>query len=251
MDARPREPEDRRMDYGVDAPGVVRMLNGVGWIGLLAGAALVALPQAALPRITGAVVLVAGLVPATLGAMMVAYALAGKRRFRDWKLARRAWRGDEQVLDIGAGRGLMSIGAARAVPRGHVTAIDIWRDGDLSDNGPEALQANLARAGVEDRVAARTMDARAMTLPDDSVDVVLSVLCLHNIEPAAEREKALAEIRRVLKPGGVAYIADYTGAAGYAATFRALGMEVTGPVNAIPVALSLMFLVEARKPVVP
>lgn len=179
-------------------------------------------------------------VPLTLGLLMEAYALAGKRRFRDWMLARHSWRVDEQVLDVGAGSGLMTIGAARLVPAGRVTAIDIWRMVDLTGKGPDALRAKLDAAGVAGRVVIKTMNA--------SIDVGVSVLGIHNIEPEAARNKALAETARVLKPDGVADIADYTGVKSYARVLRDIGLEVTGPVNAIQGALSLMFLIKARKP---
>ena len=243
--------DDRTIDYGVDAPAVVRMLTGFGVGGVVAGMAVAAFAPWTALSIAGWVLLAAALAPLTLGMMMIAYAIAGKRRFRDWMLARHAWRGDEHVLDIGAGRGLMAIGAARRVHTGRVTAIDVWRAEDLGGNGADALRANLDAAGVAGRVAIETTDARAIALPDGSVDVVLSVLCLHNIEPAAAREEALSEIARVLRPGGVAYVADYILTRSYAEGFRRLGLVVTGPVNAVPVALSLMFLVEARKPAQP
>ena len=127
-------------------------------------------------------------------------------------------------------------------------AIDIWRAEDLTDNGEAGLRKNIAAAGLEDRVQIHTMDARAMTFADGSIDVILSLLCLHNIEDPKDRQAACREIARVLKPGGVAYIADYTATRSYAAAFLEEGLKVTGPTNAIPVALSLMFLVEARKP---
>ena len=102
----------------------------------------------------------------------------------------------------------MTVGAAKRVPRGRVIAIDVWRAEDLSGNGPAALSANGRAEGVSGQIEVRTVDARALDLPDASVDVVLSLLCLHNIEPATERARALREIARVLKPGGRALIAD-------------------------------------------
>ena len=222
-------------------------MTGTGIAGVVIGIALVVLSPWAFLTVAGCVLIVAALIPLALGGMMIAYAVAGKRRFRDWMLARHPWRGDEHVLDVGAGRGLMTIGAAQLVPSGRVIAIDIWRDEDLGGNRFDALRANLDATGVATRVSVETMDARAIRLPDASIDVVLSVLCLHNIEPAHERRRALAEIARVLRPGGVAYIADYTATGSYAEAFNALGLKVVGPVNAVPIALSLMFLVEARK----
>jgi SAM-dependent methyltransferase len=235
-------------DWGVDAPERIRGFALAAAAGLALGFGLLAYAPGLIGTVAGCVALLAALAPLTLGAMMSLYALVGKRRFRDWMLARHDWRGDETVLDVGAGRGLMAVGTAKNLPRGRVIAVDVWRSGDLSGNGPEALAANARIEGVAYRIDVRTCDARALDLPDASVDVVLSVLCIHNIEPEADRATALAEIVRVLKPGGRALVADYVGASGYAETFAHLGLEVAGPVNAMPVALSLMWLVEARKP---
>lgn len=66
-----------------------------------------------LGKALGLLALAAALPPVILGSMMGLYAIIGKRRFRDWMLARHEWRGDETVLDVGAGRGLMAVGAAK------------------------------------------------------------------------------------------------------------------------------------------
>jgi arsenite methyltransferase len=240
--------DDRHIDYGVDAPSIVATLCGIGFGGLLLGGLSGVFAPMDWASWLGWLIAVLSLAPATLGLMMVAYALGGKRRFRDWMIARHSWRGDELVLDIGAGRGLATIAAAQQLTTGRVLAIDVWRAEDLSKNSAAALRANVIAARVETRVAIETMDARHLTLADGSVDVILSVLCMHNIEPEAERAKALVEVVRVLKPGGVAYLADYTGTKDYAEALDSHGLEVIGPINAIPVALSLMFLVEVRKP---
>ena len=239
---------DRTLDYGVDAPEVTRMFFLIGTPLIAAGAALIAFVSPSWVTWLGVLLMMVALAPLTLGIMMRLYAWRGKLRTRDWVLARQDWKGNETVLDIGAGRGLMTIGAARKVPRGVVHAIDIWRAEDLTDNGEAGLRKNLDAAGLIGRVQVHTMDARAMTFADGSIDVILSLLCLHNIEDAKDRQAACREIARVLKPGGVAYIADYTATRSYAAAFAAEGLAVTGPINAIPVAPSLMFLVEARKP---
>ncbi len=185
---------DKSINYGVDAPGVVATLNGVG-LGLLACGLILGLwSHYFWIGAIGWLLAIASTVPLTLGLMMLAYAIAGKRRFRDWMIARHRWRGDEAVLDIGAGRGLATIAAARRLTTGRVIAIDVWRTVDLTDNSQSDLEANLAQASVADRVRIETMDARSLALNDSSIDVVLSILCIHNIEPAAEQMKALREI---------------------------------------------------------
>ena len=236
-----------RFRYGVDAPGVIRGLIGGGLAGTAAGWATNRYGGSPLISVLGAIVGIGAIVPTVLGASMIAYAAGGKRRLRDWMLNRIVWRGDETVLDVGAGRGLMAVGAAKRVPKGRVIAVDIWRDEDLSNNGAAGLIANAQAEHVADRIEIRDEDARKIDLPDASIDVIVSVLCIHNIEPASERARALDEIVRLLKPGGRALIADYTATGRYARHFDAAGLEVFGPVSVVRVALSSMTVVEARK----
>ena len=44
------------------------------------------------------------------------------------------WRGDEQGLDVGCGRGLMLIGAAKRLTSGKAASIDLWHERDQSSN---------------------------------------------------------------------------------------------------------------------
>ena len=237
-----------RPNYGVDAPGVVAGLIGGGTVGIAAGTTLRLFAGPGWIGSLGGVSAVASGVPVALGLSMVAYALGGKARLRDHMLDRHDWRGDEVVLDIGAGRGLMAIGAAKRAPEGRAIAVDVWRAGDLTGNGPNALRENAQAEGVADRVEVLTEDASALSLADASVDVVVSVLCLHNIEPVAERTRALDEIVRVLRPGGRMLVADYIGTKDYAGHFRRAGMHVDGPIGVQRFALTSMTLVDARKP---
>jgi SAM-dependent methyltransferase len=199
----------QKPDYGIDAPNVIRNLLGGGVFCLIIALAF--------PRVTIAHVeflLFPGFLwPAgwmiVPGLLMLIYAKVGKFRHRDRMLAKVQWTGAEAVLDVGAGRGLLLVGAAKRLTTGHATGIDIWNAEDLSGNGPEALLRNIAIEGVGDKTTVRSEDARQMNFPDASFDVVLSNLCLHNIYEKPGRVKACHEIARVLKPGGVAVISDY------------------------------------------
>lgn len=239
---------DRSAYYGVDAPGVIVALIGGGLFGMAVSVGVWAIATLGWLVSAGAIFAVASTVPVILGLSMIAYAFRGKARLRDHMLGVRKWRGDELVLDVGAGRGLMAVGAAKRVPDGRVIAVDIWRKEDLSGNSPEALEANARRVGVADRIEVRGDDARSLQLADASVDVVLSVLCIHNIEPLADREHALVEIVRVLRPGGCVLIADYIGTPAYARWFDQAGLVVTAPRSVRRIALTSMAIVCAVKP---
>ena len=66
-----------------------------------------------------------------------------------------------------------------------------------------------------------------MQFPDNTFDVVLSNLCLHNIPSRDGREKACREILRVLNPGGKGVISDFKNTADDAEVFRKSGAEVS------------------------
>src|SRR5262249_24934071 len=150
---------------------------------------------------------------------MVWNSKSGKVAEREKLLARIAWRGDEQVLDLGCGRGLMLIGAAKRLTTGKATGIDIWQAEDLTGNNPEATLENARREGVAARVDVKSADMRELPFPDRSVDVVVSRAAIHNIYSADGRARAIREVARVLKPGGRALIEDIRHHREYAATF--------------------------------
>jgi SAM-dependent methyltransferase len=213
-------------NYGIDAPGVIRnlMIAGVALVGLT-----VALPQVTIGHINMRLFpgfLYSGGLCILSGALMLLYAKVGKFKHRDRMLAKVPWTGAEAVLDVGTGRGLLLIGAAKRLTTGHATGIDIWNAEDLSGNGPEALLANIALEGVQEKATVKSEDARQMSFPDASFDVVLSNLCIHNIYNREGRRKACLEIARVLNCGGVAVISDYKHVRDYARVFAEAGLLV-------------------------
>ncbi len=157
------------------------------------------------------------------GVLMLIYAKWGKFRHRDRMLSLVQWTGAENVLDVGTGRGLLMIGAAKKLTSGKSVGIDIWSAKDLSGNRPENSLRNAELEGVANRVEVRSEDATKMTFPDAMFDVVLSNVCIHNIPTREGRAQACREIVRVLKPGGVALISDFIHLREYAATFRQSG----------------------------
>ena len=213
-------------DYGIDAPPVV-------WTLFLCGTA--ALLIAAFGPATFTAGPVTFVVPPMFwgigisflinSALMVLYAKFGKFRHRDRMLALVNWRGDERVLDVGTGRGLLMIGAAKRLTSGKSVGVDIWSAKDLSGNSEQNTLHNAELEGVRDRVELRTEDATRMSFPDASFDLILSNLCIHNIPSREGRRSACREIMRVLKPGGRALISDYINTAAYTRWFREGGAD--------------------------
>jgi SAM-dependent methyltransferase len=214
-------------DYGLDAPGVVRNLFICGSICLLVWITTAAgLWSGALYGVYFAPAgLSIGIALTFTGLWMVWSSKIGKVRTREQLLNHIAWTGAEQILDIGCGRGLMLIGAAKRLTTGKAIGIDIWQTEDLSGNKPEATLENARREGVANRVEVKTADMRQIPLPDGAIDVVVSCAAIHNLYNANDRAQAIREIVRVLRPGGQALIDDIRHARQYAATFAATGCQ--------------------------
>lgn len=99
----------------------------------------------------------------------------------------------DRVLDIAAGTGEQTLVAARRVgPSGSVLATDVA--GGMLEIAAEELR----KAGLTN-VETRVMDAQHLELESDSFDAVISRMGIMLIP---DRDRALAEIKRVLKPGG-------------------------------------------------
>src|SRR5262245_46222297 len=216
-------------DYGLDAPGVVRNLLVAAAAGLTLGAGRAAGLWSAVVSLGPVKVALApmglsvGLGCLAMGIWMVWTSKVGKVRERERLLDRVPWTGRERVLDVGCGRGLMLVGAAKRLTTGRATGVDIWQAEDLPGNRPEATLENASREGVADRVEVKTADMRELPFPDASFDVVVSNAAIHNLYAAPDRARAIREIARVLKPGGRAVIDDIRHGREYANGFTAAG----------------------------
>ena len=109
--------------------------------------------------------------------------------------------GDEKILDIGCGNGILILEAAKRLTTGHGIGIDIWTD-NAGGGSEDKFLENAEIEGVADRVSLENEDARNLTYEDNSFDVIISGLTMHHIMHGTESEKAMPEMVRVLKPGG-------------------------------------------------
>ena len=196
--------------YGLDAPRVVLSLFMLGSIGLIIwGTSAFGLWSGQfLGMSLNKVGLGCGIGYFLGGLAMIWYSCVGKVRSRERLLKLLSWTGNEQVLDVGCGRGLMLVGAANRLTNGRVTGIDIWRAADLSQNSSQGALENARLEGVIDRVMVKTADMRNLPFPADCFDIVLSSAAIHNLNSRADRTRAIFEIVRVLKPGGQVVITD-------------------------------------------
>jgi SAM-dependent methyltransferase len=112
-----------------------------------------------------------------------------------------------RVVELGCGRAEFTRALALRFPASRITALEV-----------DAIQhaKNLAseRPG---NVAFAEGGADAIPLPDACADVVLMLKSLHHV-PVERMEAALAEIARVLAPGGLAYFSEPI----YAGEFNAI-----------------------------
>ena len=215
------------VDYGIDAPKEQQnyMWRGATFFAL--GLGMFLMNRREYPGPAGAMFGVLGFVGLVLLALAGAWywtSKNGKLKLRDEIVGGLNLKGDEKVLDVGCGRGLLLIGMAmKLTGKGKATGVDIWSD-DLSKNTKEATLANVKAEGLAaDKVKIETGNATSLPFEAASFDVVVSSICLHNIPSPEGRAKAVSEIYRVTKPGGRIAIFDLFRVGEYTAALRALG----------------------------
>ena len=105
------------------------------------------------------------------------------------------------ALEVGGGSGRLAVELARLAPGLRLTCTDV------DDDAVAHARVRLERAGLGDRVRVERADVAALPYADGSFDLVVSLASLHHwADPSA----GLAEIHRVLGPGGTALIFDLT-----------------------------------------
>jgi len=202
----------------MDAPGVVRSLSYVA-LGAFAVMGVAALAN--MPPLMGIALLV-GVAFTIVALAMVSSSRTGKLRERVRIVDAADLSADDYVLDVGCGRGLLLVEAARRVPDGLAVGIDIWSQVDQSRNVASAPLDNSVIERVEDRVDVVTGDGRRLPYVDGAFDAVVSSMVLHNIPDSVGRARIIREAARVLRPGGQLVVVDMLRTAEYVAVLRAL-----------------------------
>ncbi len=205
-------------DYGLDSPAVLRGL------GLTATAALlVTVVSGILDLVTvmavafGATVLISA-----IGLVMLRSSRVHKIRERVLLVDRLALRGDERVLDVGCGRGLLLVEVARRLNRaGRAFGVDVWHATDgIVVEADHALH-NAELEDVDHRIDVTSADVRSLPYADASFAAVVSGLALHHIEGFASRVQVCREMSRVLEPGGKVVLIDRHHTRSYVDALRA------------------------------
>lgn len=142
--------------------------------------------------------------------------LGGERKFRQRTLALAELQSGDTVLDVGCGTGTLLIAAAKRVgPSGSAHGVD--RSAEMLAHA----RRKAAAQGVTANVVKGSSDH--LTFPDASFDVVFCTLMLHHL-PAPMQLATVAEMRRVLRPGGQIIIVDMQRPKRISAVFSHIGL---------------------------
>jgi demethylmenaquinone methyltransferase/2-methoxy-6-polyprenyl-1,4-benzoquinol methylase/phosphoethanolamine N-methyltransferase len=126
--------------------------------------------------------------------------LGQARRLRRMTVDQALIKPGDTVLDVGCGTGEVTLLAKTHAKDGNVYGID---------PAPEMIavaRKKASRKGLD--IDFRVATIESLPFPDASIDVVTSSLMMHHL-PENLKVRGLAEIYRVLKPGGRLLIADF------------------------------------------
>jgi arsenite methyltransferase len=129
-----------RGDYGID--GDFRLIPAVWQVTILVTicAAMAAFTVLNITAGRAVAAVITGLITAWLSLTGVSYAYTTRvGKFTVWArvLTELGLRGDEDLLDLGCGRGAVLLAAAKLLPTGRAVGVDLWR-ADQTGNSPEA-----------------------------------------------------------------------------------------------------------------
>jgi arsenite methyltransferase len=194
-------------NYTLEIPGHFQHLLLAGGISGIVGIILMVVLSAT-ARLFGGLFLVVGLLAVTFAALLWLVTnnnlrLSARRKMMNVV----TWRGDEMVLDVGCGNGFLMLEAAKHLTTGKVIGIDVWQEDSGGQTGHTTWR-NAQLEGVADKVDVQNVDARNMPFETGTFDVIMSSLALHHMGSNVDRERAVREMMRVLKPGGTVLLYD-------------------------------------------
>jgi SAM-dependent methyltransferase len=241
--------EMKAANYGIDGPVFVFNTFLLGCFLFFSGFALFDwFSRTTIHKVLSALAILTGAVCFLIAITILWGSLVGKLRLRDEIIKTLDLLGDEKVLGVGCGHGLLIIAAARKLDKGgKAVGVDIWKKLDQAGNSPDATMRNAQIEGVANRIELTTGDARKLPFGDQTFDLIGSSWVLHNIIRKRERLKALAEIVRVTKPGGEILIIDVWLGYEYARFFRKAGLTEISVSRPYFLFFAPTFIVRAKK----
>jgi arsenite methyltransferase len=168
-------------DYELHMPRLLTYPLPVGIVSVMLGGLFYFLLRESQSIIAGFLIVIsilAGGVYVGLFALLKRYTNLERRlKARDKLLDEIPWQGNETVLDVGCGNGILIMGAAQRLTTGKGIGIDIWTDGS-GDQRPAVFQENAKIEGVADRVSLQNEDMRQLPYDNESFDVIVSGLTM-------------------------------------------------------------------------
>jgi ubiquinone/menaquinone biosynthesis C-methylase UbiE len=132
------------------------------------------------------------------------------------------WQGQGPILDVGAGTAQIPIELCKQAPGFRIVAID------LAEQMLAVGRDNVRAAGLEQCITLERQDAKRLSYEHGSFGAVISNSIVHHIP---EPRRVLAEMVRVLQPGGVLFVRDLLRPPDHA-TLRHLVRTYAGDANA-------------------
>ncbi len=213
-------------EYGVDTPQVTGFLLGWGLFLALLAWVLGRRPlQEFADGFLGCLFLASGFLLFVVALWMIWTGWKGKSVACRRLLDSLQLKGNEKLLDLGCGRGLVLMEAAKRLPRGRAVGLDNWSQAYLFQNNRERTLFNAKAAGAEKKVEVVTGDMRRIPFPRGRFGAVTAYLAIHRIREKEGRLKALQEAGRVLKKGGRLALQDFQYNRQIAEDLRKIGFQ--------------------------
>lgn len=205
-----RSNSSTHLSYGIETPELLGALAGISLF-LLAAALIADKVQLRwlVAGFLGALFCLISLFLILLAVWLGWSYFLGKGRSSQQVLAALRLKGKEKLLDLGCGRGLILIEAAKKITKGKCVGLDDWSQKDFYSNNAEKTMENAATEGVAKKVQVVTGDMRKLPFKKGEFDRVTANLALTRLKERNDLRKAVGEMARVLKKGGLIVLQDY------------------------------------------
>jgi SAM-dependent methyltransferase len=226
--ANPPKRQRGKPGYGIDEPRTLAELLIAGVLAVAVGIIISAYTASSSPRTADAALIGGpgvGFLILVVAAALYWSSRLGKPREMTKLINGIPWGGEEIVVDLGCGRGLASVMAAKKLQAGYVIGVDTWSKARISANDPLSVLANANQENVGAKVSAVKAQSTYLPFGDKSVDAVVSGAALHYLVPRRQRESLFREMTRVLKEGGRVGILDAGNGNEYSAFLQEMGMR--------------------------
>ena len=221
-------PSKGKIGYGIDDPRTLIELGVAGILAVVVGLFIATNTASTDPRAADTALLVGPGVGFLILVVVVALywsSRLGKVREMTKIVSNVPWGGEEVVLDLGCGRGLAAVMAAKRLKTGYAIGVDTYSKARVYGNDPRSVLANAAQEKVGPKISAVKGLSTQLPLADKSVDVILSGLAVHHLAPRGQRQVLFKEMARVLKEGGRVGILDAGNGDEYSALLDKIGMR--------------------------